>query len=110
MMISMGFCSKCGNSLSEDEYFCPRCGARTQAGIGAGISNPAEEMREAIARMGKEMEKAFATASKEIQQAFRTVRENIRQSAGREKGQCPDCGEEYSGDDSYCGKCGKKIH
>lgn len=109
MVTFVGFCSKCGNSLPEDAYFCPRCGARTQAGIEAGISTPAEEMREAITRMGKEMEKAFATASKGIQQAFRTARENIHQPADKEENQCPNCGEKNSRDDSYCGKCGKKL-
>jgi RNA polymerase subunit RPABC4/transcription elongation factor Spt4 len=100
----MVFCSKCGNKLPEDSYFCPKCGVRTQKGIEAGVSTPAEELREAFSKMGQEMEKAFAVASKEIQEAFKTARERIRQSVGEEPTNCPNCGEKASPGANFCHK------
>jgi predicted amidophosphoribosyltransferase len=105
----MAFCHKCGKKISEDDLFCSNCGARTKKGIEAGVSAPAEEMREAFSKMGQEMEKAFAVAAKEIHEAFKTARENIRQSTGRETVVCSHCGEKNASGASYCYKCGEKI-
>jgi adenine-specific DNA methylase len=105
----MAFCHKCGKKISEDDLFCSNCGARTKKGIEAGVSAPAEEMREAFSKMGQEMEKAFAVAAKEIHEAFKTARENIRQSTGRETVVCSHCGEKNASCASYCCKCGEKI-
>jgi uncharacterized membrane protein YvbJ len=105
----MGFCHKCGKEISEDAYFCPNCGMRTERGAEAGVSAPMEEVREAFSRMGQEMEKAFSIAAKEIHEAFKTARENIRQPTGREPIACTHCGEKNASSASYCHKCGEKI-
>jgi len=105
----MGFCSNCGEKIPEDAYFCPKCGARTVKGVEAGVSSPADELRDAFNRMGQELEKAFSVAAKEIQEAFQTARENIRQSFYNEPVVCPNCGEKNPGDSKFCRKCGKQL-
>jgi len=103
------FCSKCGEKLTEDAYFCSRCGAGTRKGLEAGIHVPADDLRDAFSKMGQEMEKAFATAAKEIQQAFKTARENVRQSTTDESIVCSYCKQTNLGEASFCSSCGRKL-
>jgi len=105
----MVFCTKCGNKLSEDAYFCSRCGAKTQAGVQAGVASSSEEMREAFGKMGEEMEKAFRTAAKEMERAFKTARDNVKKSTSMPQKECPHCGEDNTGDAEHCTKCGKRL-
>ena len=105
----MGFCSKCGKEISDEDNFCSHCGARTKRGAERGVSSPSDEMREAFARMGQEMEKAFQVASKEIQKAFKTARENVKQTHGVEMVVCSNCNATSPGDAVFCYKCGKKL-
>jgi uncharacterized membrane protein YvbJ len=108
-MTFMAFCLKCGKKISEDDYFCSNCGARTEKGAREGVSASAEELRETFSKMGVEMEKAFSIAAKEIHEAFRTARENIRESTNRETIVCPHCGDKNASDAAYCYKCGGKT-
>jgi uncharacterized membrane protein YvbJ len=105
----MGFCSKCGKSLAEDAYFCPKCGARTVLGVEAGVVAPSDELRETFNKMGQEMEKAFTHAAKEIEKAFETARKNIQESTGRAPIICSLCGEKNRFDSHFCYKCGKEL-
>jgi uncharacterized membrane protein YvbJ len=105
----MIFCSKCGEKLSEDAYFCPKCGTRTKKGAEAGVTRSSDELRETFAKVGDEMEKAFTIAAKEIQKAFKTARENISESVSKEKTACPYCGGKNRADAIYCYHCGKKL-
>lgn len=105
----MRFCSKCGEKLPEDAYFCPRCGARTRKGIEAGVTTPLNELGEAFSRAGQELEKAFSRAAVEIREAFRTARKNVRESTGREV-VCKSCEEKNSVDAVFCYSCGEKLH
>lgn len=105
----MVFCSNCGSQLSEDAYFCSKCGFRTQKGKEAGVSIPMEDLRRTFRKVGKEMEKAFQTAAEEMQEAFKTARKNIRESTGLGTIVCSNCGEKNSFDSSYCYSCGKKL-
>jgi len=105
-----GFCSKCGKEVSDEDYFCSHCGARTKKGAEKGVSSPSDEMKEAFARMGQEMEKAFQTAAKEIQKAFKTARENVRQARDVETVVCSNCNATSPGDAVFCFKCGKKLN
>lgn len=34
------YCSKCGEELPEDAYFCPKCGHRTPKGVEEGVAYP----------------------------------------------------------------------
>jgi uncharacterized membrane protein YvbJ len=105
----MEFCSRCGQKLPENAYFCPKCGVRTRKGIEARVHAPTEDLREAFSKAGQEMEKAFKIAAKEIQEAFNTARESIRESSAAESVICTHCGETNRDDSSFCHKCGKKL-
>jgi len=97
------FCTKCGKQLAADDYYCPRCGVRTEAGKAAGVRVPTEEIRDAFAAAGKEMEKAFSQIAKEFDQAVTKVRE------GKVRIDCAKCGEKGIADADYCPKCGSKL-
>jgi uncharacterized membrane protein YvbJ len=105
----MGYCSKCGNEVSEDDYFCSKCGTKTAKGAEAGVSAPTEELRDALSKMGQDMEKAFSMAAKQIHKAFKTAGENVRRSTGREPIICSHCGQKNASDSSFCYKCGERL-
>jgi uncharacterized membrane protein YvbJ len=105
----MGYCSRCGNKVSDDDYFCSKCGARTREGVEAGATAPAEELKDALSKMGQEMERAFSVAAREIHDVFKKAGENVRRPTGRESVVCSHCGEKNATDASYCYKCGEKI-
>jgi len=105
----MVYCAKCGNEVSDDAYFCSKCGASTEKGVEAGASAPAEELREALSKMSEEMEKAFSVAGREVREALGTAAENIRGSTVKQTIVCPKCGQKASSGASYCYNCGEKI-
>lgn len=105
----MGYCSKCGNKLSDEDYFCNKCGARTAKGVEAGASAPVDDLKETLSKMGVEMERAFSVAAKEIHEAFKTAGENVRRSTVKEPNVCSQCGEKNASDSKYCYKCGEKL-
>jgi uncharacterized membrane protein YvbJ len=105
----MVFCSNCGEKLSDDANFCTKCGVRTKHAVEAGVSAPAEDLREAFSRMGVELEKAFQTAAKEIEKAVKNVREDLKDSRSRQPVTCKSCGEKSSASVVYCTKCGEKL-
>ncbi len=103
----MVYCSHCGEKISDDAYFCPKCGNKTAAGVKAKVGTPSEEIREAFNKISIELEKAFNVAAKEIHEAF--ARSNIQKAADKESIACADCGEINLGSAAYCRKCGKKL-
>jgi ribosomal protein L40E len=105
----MAYCSNCGEKLPKDAYFCPKCGTKTTLGAEANAPTPADEVRQAFAKMSTELEKAFGVAAKEIQEAFQTARENIQKSIQREPVVCGNCGTSNPGGSVYCFKCGQKL-
>jgi uncharacterized membrane protein YvbJ len=102
----MVYCSKCGNELPENAFFCPKCGVKTPKGAEANVSMPYKDMFE---DMGRQLEQAFNEASTEMKKAFEKVKEEFKQSTRREPVTCPNCGALNAAGDSYCSKCGKKI-
>jgi len=105
----MAYCHSCGEKLPKDALFCPKCGAKTIAGVEANAATPSEEVREAFNRMSVEMEKAFNIAVKEMQQAFQTARSNVEKTFYKEMIVCPNCGEKNANGVAYCFKCGNKM-
>jgi len=105
----MTFCSKCGQKVPEDAYFCPKCGFRTRRGVEAGVGAPTEDVKEALARTEKEIEKAFTTATKEMQKAFKTITENVKEKGFTRQVVCTSCGQQNPTGASFCYKCGNKI-
>ncbi len=97
----MVFCSKCGEKLPENAYFCFKCGIRTRKGIEVGISPPWN--------WEQNVEKALSTVAKEMEKAFETVREGIKKSIKREPVVCSRCGEKSLGYSKFCYKCGAKL-
>lgn len=87
----MEYCPKCGNKMSDEDCFCSKCGTRTRQGAGAGVTAPAEELRDALSKMGQEMEKGFTVAARQVHDAFKTAGENVRRSTGRDPIICPNC-------------------
>ncbi len=105
----MGYCSNCGQKLSEDALFCPKCGTKATVGVGASAATPSDEVRDAFLRMSQEMEKAFNVAAKELQEAFQIARNNIQRTINKEPVVCPNCGEKNPASATYCFKCGKSL-
>jgi len=105
----MVYCSHCGTQISDDVYFCPKCGTRTQAGIKAGATESSDEMRETLVRLSKEMEKAFSIAARNVQEAFDSARKNVQKTMVKEVIVCPNCSEKNPTNAAYCHKCGTKL-
>ncbi len=105
----MAYCSNCGEKLSEDALFCPKCGAKIIKGMEAGAPTVSDELKEAFTKMSQELEKAFSVAANEINAAFQTASENIKKSLQKEPVVCPNCGEKNPSDAVFCYNCGVKI-
>jgi uncharacterized membrane protein YvbJ len=105
----MAYCHNCGENLTKDAYFCPKCGTKTPLGTEKNAPASSEEMRQAFANISLELEKAFMVASKEIRAAFQTARENIQKSMEKESVVCGKCSEINPSASAYCYKCGQKI-
>ena len=105
----MAYCSNCGEILTQDALFCPKCGTKTLKGAEANVSNSTDELKEAFTKMGRELDKAFSVAAKEINAAFQTASQNIQKSLNKEKIVCPSCGEKNPSNAIYCYNCGKKL-
>jgi len=103
------YCSNCGEKLSEDALFCPKCGTKTLKGAEENVPNPKDELKEAFAKMGQELDKAFSIAAREINAAFQTASENIQKSIKKEKIVCSSCGEKNPSNAVFCYQCGNKL-
>ena len=100
------FCKKCGEELSDDALFCPKCGIRTPKGRKEKAQPPWED---AIAEAREEIDKGITTAFEEIQKGLKTAREEIKKATSKETVKCSNCGEVSSAEDIFCWSCGRKL-
>ena len=109
LLVLMAYCNNCGEKLTKDAYFCPKCGTKTPLGTETNVPVSSEEIDQAFVKMSLELENAFAVASKEIRAAFQTASENIQKSMEKESVVCGKCSEINPSASAYCYKCGQKI-
>jgi uncharacterized membrane protein YvbJ len=105
----MAYCSNCGEKLSKDDAFCPKCGTKAIKGAKTAAPTISDDLEKTFTKMSQELEKAFAVAAKEMNAAFRTTSENLKKSLQKEPVVCPSCGEKNPSDAIFCYKCGKRI-
>jgi len=105
------YCSKCGEKISDDDYFCPKCGTKTPKGRAANAAYPADQiLSEAFYSVGAELEKAFATADKEMHAAIQRAKENLQQKPVQQQTVvCPKCGSKNPYGSIFCNNCGSRI-
>jgi uncharacterized membrane protein YvbJ len=96
------FCTKCGKQLAADDYYCPRCGIRTEAGKAAGVRVRPRRSGTRSPRPQGDGEGVLADR-KEFDQASSIGRE------GKVRIDCAKCGEKGIADADYCPKCGSKL-
>ena len=114
-------CRGCGDDISKNAYFCPKCGLRTEAGEEAGVKTPLST------RPGweRDVETALSNAITVMEDAFEKAKAGLRKAADEiemevEKVKdwdikrpapvyCPKCGAKNPSDSHYCTACGKEI-
>jgi uncharacterized Zn finger protein (UPF0148 family) len=99
-------CDSCGNTLAEDDLFCPKCGSRTERGRKEKVEFPWEGRLEEVR---EEIDKAVNIAFKEIQKGLRTASEEIERATKKKAVTCPSCKERNPADARFCWGCGKKL-
>jgi len=108
----MVYCAKCGIQLTNEAYFCPRCGIKTEAGKTAQAVYPTDELRAAIYQVGIELEKVLTFAAHETKAAFRSINEEtLKNTSPNQQTEvtCTSCGAKNPFDAIFCGSCGKKT-
>ena len=105
----MAYCSNCGEKISKDDVFCPKCGTKAIKGVETAAPTISDDLEQAFTKMSQELEKAFAVAAKEINAAFQTASENIKKSRQKEPVACPSCGEKNPSNAIFCCNCRKRI-
>ncbi len=109
------YCSHCGEGVSDNTNFCPRCGMRTVKGVEAKVPIPRqrnweEDLESATKKIGEGMEKAFTIAGQELEQAVRRIKEEVQKTTTKELVNCTNCGEQNQKRTNFCFKCGTELH
>jgi len=99
------YCSKCGEKIPDDAYFCPKCGTKSERGKAAKVAYPSDELRDAFYKVGIELEKAFTIAAHETHSAFQRAGENMKQKSVV----CSNCKTKNPYGSIFCHSCGTRI-
>ena len=115
----MTFCPHCGKPISDEAYFCPNCGTKTQKGLKDNVKYPTDQLHDAFNQAGAEIEKAFTIAAYEMGKAFQNVKEEFKNNQkGKTQTQqqtppstvtCKNCGAANEPDAIFCRNCGTKL-
>ena len=106
----MVYCSNCGSQISDDAYFCSKCGSKTPKGKSAKVLYPTERLTEAFYNVGLELEKAFKLAARETDAAIQRAKENLQmKTADQRTVTCSNCGAKNISGAVFCTSCGTKA-
>ena len=107
----MVYCSNCGEKISDDALFCPKCCTKTPNGKASNTPYPSDELRDAFYQIGIELERAFNIAAHETHQAIKRAKGNIQQkpTVPKESFVCPNCGTKNPSGAAFCNNCGTKL-
>ena len=104
----MSYCSRCGEKISDDAYFCSKCGTKTPKGKAANAVYPTDQLTDAFYSVGLELEKALTTAARETHAAIQRAREDLRPKPVQTV-TCPKCTSKNTFGAVYCSSCGTRI-
>ena len=114
-------CRGCGDEVSEQANFCPKCGLRTEKGERENVKTPVStrpgwerDIETALSNASRLMEEAFSAAKKGLQQAADEIGVEIERARNRgaevaAPTYCPKCGKKNLSDSRYCTACGKEL-
>lgn len=116
----MTFCSHCGKPISDEAYFCPNCGTKTQKGLKDNVKYPTDQLHDAFNQAGAEIEKAFTIAAYEMGKAFQSVKDEFQnKNATTQQSKqttpppttvtCKNCGAINDSEAVFCRSCGTKL-
>jgi rRNA maturation endonuclease Nob1 len=115
-------CRYCDEEISDDAFFCPKCGMRTKEGEKDNIPIPGDSLKklrqdldEPLIVASDALSEAFTIASDSIREAFKGVNKGIeskgefRKESSSKTIYCQHCGKENPRDAKYCKNCGKNL-
>jgi len=111
----MVYCSNCGEKISDDALFCPKCGTKTPKGKVSNVPYPSDELRDAFYKVGIELERAFTLAAHETHHAFRKASENMQQKTSSNSANtqgsvvCTSCRANNVSSSVFCRSCGARV-
>jgi uncharacterized membrane protein YvbJ len=105
----LAYCTKCGEKISDDAFFCPKCGTKTLKGKAANAVYPTDQLTDAFYNVGVELEKAFNLAARETHAAIKKAKEDLRQKTFQQTVACTKCSSKNPSGAVFCNSCGARI-
>jgi ribosomal protein L40E len=105
---SLSYCTRCGEKIADEAYFCSKCGTKTPKGKAANAVYPTDQLTDAFYSVGLELEKAFSTAARETHAAIQRAKEDLRPKSVQTV-TCQKCTSKNASGAVYCNSCGARI-